>query len=94
MKFTNRREDRAMVVGFFESAETGGTALGNLRRDGFRRSAAVHSSATGELRVDQHGISTRRGAAASALIGLLIGILVLQMRGDLVRHGALPVVAL
>jgi len=82
-----------MVIGFFQSQETGDTALKNLRRDGFRRSAAVHCSGNGEVRVDEHGISARLGAIASALIGLLLGIVVLQMRGALTHSGALLGVA-
>ncbi len=94
MKFTTSRAGRALVIGFFQSQETGGTALKNLRRDGFRRSAAVHCSGGGEVRVDEHGISVGRGALGSAVIGLLVGMLVLQLRGALMQPGALLGVAL
>ena len=94
MKFTTRRAGRALVIGFFQSQETGGTVLKNLRRDGFRRSAAVHCSGTGEVRVDEHGISVGWGALGSAVIGLLVGMLVLQLRGALVPPGAVLEVAL
>ncbi len=65
------------MVGFFQSSEAGALVLKNLRRDGFRRSAAVHCAGTGEVRVEEHGISAVRGALASAVIGLLIGVLAL-----------------
>ena len=94
MKFTTSRAGRALVIGFFQSQETGGTALKNLRRDGFRRSAAVLCSGTGEVRVEEHGISVGRGALGSAVIGLLAGALVLQLRGAFLQPGAFLVVAL
>ena len=77
MNFTRNRTDRALVIGFFQTRETGVAAWKNLKRDGFRRSAALHCSATGEVRADEHGISARHGALASAVIGLLLGLLAL-----------------
>jgi len=37
----------------------------------------MHCAATGEVRVDEHGIAAGRGALGSALIGLLLGIFAL-----------------
>ncbi len=75
MKFIRRRAERVVVIGFFESRETGSTAWKNLRRAGFRRSAAVQCSGAGEVRVEEFGISAERGAVGMALIGLLLGML-------------------
>ncbi|MEO7317991.1 MAG: hypothetical protein ABIZ56_03270, partial [Chthoniobacteraceae bacterium] len=46
------------------------------------------------MRVEEYGISAGRGALGSAVIGLLVGILVLQLRGALIQPGALPGIAL
>src|SRR5688500_16400552 len=77
MRISAKRPDRALVIGLYQSPETTGTALTKLRHEGFRKAAAVHSAANGEVRIDEHGISEGRGVLASALIGLLFGILLL-----------------
>src|SRR5688500_13672125 len=77
MKQTKSRSDHALVIGFFQSPKSGEAALKNLRRDRIRKSAAVHCSDTGEVQVDEHGITRVRGALAFALIAILLGILVL-----------------
>ena len=77
MKFLTSRTERALVIGFYQSPETTGTALAKVRREGFWRSAAVYCAATGEVRVDEHGIRAGYGALGAALIGLLLGIFTL-----------------
>jgi hypothetical protein len=94
MKSSTRRTDCALVIGFYQSPQITGTALTKLRRDGFRRSAAMHCAATGEVRVDEHGIGAGRGAWGAALIGLLLGIAVLLPPHPTEQPGAIPGLAL
>ncbi len=94
MKFSKNEAERALVTGFYQSPEITGTALTKLRRNGFRRSAAVHCAATGEVRVDEHGIRPGRGAFGTALIGLLIGFLALLPPQVMEHPGAIPELAL
>ncbi|MDR3405863.1 MAG: hypothetical protein P4L99_25480, partial [Chthoniobacter sp.] len=82
------------MIGFYQSPETTGAVLTNLRRDGFRRSAAVHCATTGEVRVDVHGIPAGRGALGSALIGLLLGIVALMPPHVMEHPRAIPGLAL
>src|SRR4029434_280812 len=74
MRLSKSRTDHALVIGFYQSPETAGTTLEKLRREGFRKSAAMHCTASGEVRVDGHGSSAARWILGSALIGLLLGI--------------------
>ena len=94
MKFPLTRAERALVVGFYQSRELGGAALKNLRRAGFRRSAAVYCSATGEVGVEERGVSAGCGALAVAAVALISGILLLQLRGGSLLAGASLEVAL
>ena len=94
MKFPLTKAECALVAGFYQSPGIGRTVLKNLRRAGFQRSAAVHDSATGEVRVDEHGISAGRGTLGSALIGLLLGIFALPLRHALEHPGAIAGLAL
>jgi hypothetical protein len=57
--------------------------LNNLHRTRFRRAAAVHSSAKGQQRVEEHGISAIGGSAAALVVGLTLGAFVLWKRGVL-----------
>ena len=75
MRFPQTKIGGAVFIAIFQSRETGRAVLRNLRRDGFARSALLHSSASGKLR--ESGISAAREATASAIIGLLIGSFVL-----------------
>jgi hypothetical protein len=94
MRFSKRRTDPALVIGFYESPEIAESVLTKLRRDGFRRSAALHSTDTGEVRAEEHGIRAGRGALGAALIGLLLGIVALLPPHVLGRPGAIPELAL
>lgn len=73
----------ALVAGFFQNQGGAAVALKKLRREGFRRSVALHSSEEGRVTVDVHGIATGRGALFSGVIGFLIGVLVLLPLGGL-----------
>ena len=54
----------------------------------------MHCAATGEVRVDEHGIGAGRRAWGSALIGLLLGIAVLLPPHPTEQPGAIPGLAL
>lgn len=77
MKLPWTKESLSLVVGFYQSPDLAAGALQNLRRDCFCRSAAVHCSNTGEVRVDENGVPAGRWALWSGLIGLLLAILAL-----------------
>ena len=94
MKSSASRPDRALVIGLYQSPDATRIALTKLRRDGFRRSAAVHCAATGEVRVDEHGIGAGRGALGSALIALLLGIVALLPPHTMEHPGAIAGLAL
>src|SRR5678815_2387016 len=94
MRFLNRRTNRALVIGFYHSPDIARSVLTKLRRDGFRRSAAVHSTDTGEVRAEEHGVRVGRGAWSAALIGLLLGIAVLLPPHVLGHPGAIGELAL
>src|SRR5882724_9020214 len=67
--------DRVLLVGIFQSPDTGRAVLKNLYRARFRRVAAIHASAGGRPRVEEYGISAIGGAAAGLAFGLGIGAL-------------------
>jgi uncharacterized membrane protein len=94
MKYSTDRTEHALVIGFYQSPGITGAALMKIRRDGFRRSAAVHCAGTGEVRVDEHGIRAGYGALGAAVIGLLLGILVLLPPPVMEHPIAIPGLAL
>src|SRR6266850_2928078 len=75
MRFPQTKIGGAVFIAIFQTRETGRVVLRNLRRDGFGRSALLHSSASGKLR--ESGVSAIRETMASAIIGLLIGTVLL-----------------
>jgi len=91
MRSRRNNDDRILVVGIFQSPETGRAVLKNLRRARFRRAAAIHTSAEGRPRVKQCGVSAIAGATVASTIGLVLGAVVFWQRGILAdyRPGAL-----
>ena len=91
MRSRRNNDDRILVVGIFQSPETGRAVLKNLRRARFRRAAAIHASAEGRQRVKQCGVSAIGGATVAWTIGLVLGAVVFWQRGILAdyRPGAL-----
>jgi cellobiose phosphorylase len=73
--------DRVLLVGIFQSPDTGRAVLKNLYRARFRRVTAIHASAGGRPRVEEYGISAIGGAAAGSAFGLGIGALMFWQSG-------------
>src|SRR4051812_18220325 len=87
MKLWRKKGDRVLLVGIFQSSDTGRAVLKNLYRAGFRRIAAINASAGG-TQVVKHSISAIGGAAAAAAVFVLVtGALVFWQRGTLARYG-------
>src|SRR6266436_1735195 len=86
MRFWRKNGDRVLVVGIFQSLGAGRAALQNLHRARFRRAAAIHASAKGRQRVEEHGISAIGGSAAASVLGLALGALIFWERGMLADY--------
>src|SRR5262252_4428279 len=67
MRFWQKKANRVLVVGIFQSLGAGRAVLQNLRSARFRRTAVVYASAKGRQRVKEHGISAIAGSAAASL---------------------------
>lgn len=87
MKFWRKKGDRVLVVGIFQSVGVGRAVLQNLRRARFRRTAAIHVSAKGRHRVEEHGISAIGGSAAASVLSLVLGAFILWQRGMFADYG-------
>src|SRR5207244_11369075 len=83
MRLWQKNGDRVLVVGIFQSVGAGRAVLQNLHRARFRRAAAIHASAKGRQRVEEHGISASGGATAASALGLALGAFVSWQRGML-----------
>src|SRR4026207_1510545 len=83
MRFWREKGDRLLVVGIFQSAETGRAVLQNLHRARFRRVATIHASTKGRLRVEEHGISPIAGSTAGSVLSLVLGGFIFWQRGFL-----------
>ena len=90
MKLPWTKAAPSLVVGFYQSPELAAEALQNLRRDCFCRSAAVHCSNTGEVRVDEYGVPAGRWALWAGLVGLLLAILALRSSWGMMNPEAIP----
>ena len=86
MRFGRKKGDRVLVVGIFQSPGTGRAVLKNLHRAQFRRAAAIHASAKGRQRVEEHGISAIGGSAAASVLGLALGAFIFWQRGILADY--------
>src|SRR6266496_4363988 len=86
MRFWQKKGDRVLVVGIFQSVGVGRAALRNLHRARFRRAAAIHASAKGRQRVEEHGISAIGGAAAVSVLGLALGAFIFWECGMLADY--------
>src|SRR5262245_1873049 len=97
MRFWAKKGNRVLVVGIFQSVEASRAVLQNLHRARFRRAAAIHASAKGRQRVEEHGISAIGGSAAASILSIVLDAFIfwaLGMLGDSRSAGvALPLVA-
>ena len=83
MRVRREKSDRVSAVGIFPSLEIARAVLKNCRRAGFRRVAAVHSSATGRVRVEEHFVPAIGAAAVGAVVGLAAGVFAFWQDGML-----------
>ena len=83
MRFWPEKGNRVLVVGIFQSIGVGRAVLQNLHRARFRRAAAIHASTKGRQRVEEHGISAIGGSTATLILSVVLGALILWMRGKL-----------
>src|ERR1700745_3204369 len=83
MRFWRKKGDHVLVVGIFQSVGTGRAVLHNLHRARFRRAAAIHASAKGRQRVEEHGISAIGGSTVASVLGLAFGAFIFWQRGML-----------
>src|SRR5882762_5953655 len=88
MRFWRKKDDRVLVVGIFQSVGIGRAVLQNLHRARFRRAAAIHASAKGRQRVEEHGISAIGGSAAASVLSVALGALIFWERGMLTDYRA------
>src|SRR5947207_4945127 len=86
MRFWPKKGDRVLVVGIFQSVGTGRAVLQNLHRARFRRAAAIHASAKGRRRVEEHGISVIAGSTAASVLGLALGAFIFWQHGMLADY--------
>jgi hypothetical protein len=88
MRLWRKKGDRVLVVGIFQSVGTGRAVLRNLHRARFRPAAAIHASAKGRQREEEHGISAIGGSAAASVLSLVLGVFIFWERGMLAEHRA------
>src|SRR5437667_12593149 len=88
MRFWRKKGDHVLVVGIFQSVGTGRAVLQSLHRARFRRAVAIHASAKGRQRVEEHGISAIGGSAAGSLLSLALGAFIFWERGMLADQPA------
>src|SRR6266853_3254357 len=86
MRFRQTKDDRVLVVGIFQSSKTGRAVLKNLHRTQFRRAAAIHASARGRPRIEEHGISAIGGSATGSVLSLALGAFIFWERGMLADY--------
>src|SRR5947207_9888465 len=86
MRLSRKNSDRVLVVGIFQSPKTGRAVLKNLHRARFRRAAAIHASARGRPRIEEHGISAIGGSAAGSVLSLALGAFIFWERGMLADY--------
>ncbi|PYJ42003.1 MAG: hypothetical protein DME80_12645 [Verrucomicrobia bacterium] len=86
MRFWRKNGHRVLVVGIFQSLGAGRAVLQNLHRARFRRAAAIHASAKGRQRVEEHGISVIAGSTAASVLGLALGAFIFWQRGMLADY--------
>src|SRR6516165_10363345 len=86
MRLRRKKGDRVLVVGVFQNPAVGRAVLKNLHRARFRRVAAIHASAGGPPRVEEHGVSRIGGAAVTSALGLDVGTFVFLVRGILANY--------
>src|SRR5438046_9818476 len=75
MRLSRKNSDRVLVVGIFQSPKAGRAVLKNLHRARVRRAAAIHASARGRPRIEEHGISAIGGSATGSVFSLALGAL-------------------
>src|SRR6266478_5495254 len=86
MRFLRKKGNCVLVVGIFQSFGAGRAVLQNLHRARFPRAAAIHVSAKGRQRVEEHGISAVGGWAAALILSVVLGVFILWARGMLADY--------
>src|SRR5947208_1254201 len=86
MRLSRKNSDRVLVVGIFQSPKTGRAVLKNLHRARFRRAAAIHASARGRPRIEEHGISAIGGSATGSVLSLALGAFIFWELGMLADY--------
>ena len=86
MRFLRKKGNRVLVVGIFQRVGAVRAVLKNLHRARFRRAAAIHASAKGRQRVEEHGISAIGGSAGASVLSLVLGGFVFWQRGVLAGY--------
>src|SRR5436309_989599 len=86
MRLWQKNGDRVLVVGIFQSVGTGRAVLQNLHRARFRRAAAIHASAKGRQRIEEHGISAIGGSATASVLSLALGAFIFWEGGMLADY--------
>src|SRR5438034_3308707 len=86
MRFRRTKHDRVLVVGIFQSPKAGRAVLKNLHRARFRRAAAIHASARGRPRIEEHGISAIGGSATGSVLSLALGAFIFWEGGMLADY--------
>src|SRR5436309_137513 len=94
MRLWQKNGDRVLLVGIFQSVGAGRAVLQNLHRARFRRAAAIHASAKGRQRVEEHGISAIGGSTAASVLGLALGAFISWQRGMLADYQPVGLVLL
>src|SRR5206468_3480910 len=94
MRFWQKKGDRVLVVGIFQSVGVGRAALRNLHRARFRRAAAIHASAKGRQRVEENGISAIGGSAVALILSVVLSAFIFWQRGMLADYRPVGLVLL
>src|SRR6266536_2969113 len=94
MRLWQKNGDRVLLVGIFQSVGAGRAVLQNLHRARFRRAAAIHASAKGRQRVEEHGISAIGGSTVASVLGLALGAFIFWQRGMLAYYQPVGLVLL
>src|SRR5437868_5087208 len=86
MRFWRKNGHRVLVVGIFQSLGAGRAVLPKHHRSQLRHAPALHASAKGRQRVEEHGISVIAGSTAASVLGLALGAFIFWQHGMLADY--------